>query len=299
MNQIQRFRYFDEEYMAIGEDVYQLVLSKWQYIEDITYPSCLKFMVGVEFKESDQVVLEKAPPGPKPKRFGPDIVWDDDKRRWVKGGQQGSSQSTELTESPTPTWKDYSFHQVDFGDMPFPEGRKIHPKVKNWKIPILVEDGKNRLNTNRIANYIRLAVSAYTPKVQEFFQRDMEIYPVKVIRDESWQDELVSRDLPSNTAAFCHSDHGVFVPQQIDGGTVVHEMAHQFDYAAGINEREDLQILYLDATMNDTVITNYAKTNVMEYFAEGVRGYAMQPQILKAKDPKMYKWLGKFMQGGA
>ena len=40
----------------------------------------------------DRLTLVKAPPGPKPKRFGPDVDWDDEKRRWVKKpkGEQSS-----------------------------------------------------------------------------------------------------------------------------------------------------------------------------------------------------------------
>ena len=40
---------------------------------------------------ADTQVLEKGPPGPKPARFGPHVVWDDSSRKWVDGRKLGES----------------------------------------------------------------------------------------------------------------------------------------------------------------------------------------------------------------
>ena len=47
-------------------------------------------------------VVDKAPPGPKPKRFGPDIVWDDQRRKWVKPGEVVATK----VESKVPAYGD-------------------------------------------------------------------------------------------------------------------------------------------------------------------------------------------------
>ena len=53
-------------------------------IEKYTIFKCRVGSAGSSIKKQYLMQeLQKAPPGPKPKRFGPDVIWDDQRRTWV------------------------------------------------------------------------------------------------------------------------------------------------------------------------------------------------------------------------
>ena len=48
-------------------------------------------------------LLQKAPPGPKPSHFGPDVDWNEEKRRWTlpsKGSSKGKPSKVKKPKGP-------------------------------------------------------------------------------------------------------------------------------------------------------------------------------------------------------
>ncbi len=73
-------------------------------------------------------------------------------------------------------------------------------------------------------------------------------------------------------------------------GVVCHEFAHHWDWCAGSNRGRYFSD-YGEGLMRATgepPVTNYAKTNPAEWFAEAARIYLTNPPLLRALMPKLY-----------
>ena len=65
-------------------------------------------------------VIYKAPPGPKPKRFGDNIIWDENKRRWVdpnKDGEPASGEPSEEFLNAVEQFQEGEYVEITEGDM--------------------------------------------------------------------------------------------------------------------------------------------------------------------------------------
>ena len=71
------FEYFAEAFRAFFTDRAAL-----KVVDEEAYRLLTKYLVE---EDAETIDLTKAPPGPKPKRFGPDVDWDDKRHRWVSG----------------------------------------------------------------------------------------------------------------------------------------------------------------------------------------------------------------------
>lgn len=93
---------------------------------------------------------------------------------------------------------------------------------------------------------------------------------------------------------------GMFVSSSED--TFAHEMAHVVHgYFMTNNERLELWSIYAETKKSGEFITDYSKTNHMEFFSEGVEAYLKKDisgnfperEELKNKNPKLYKFVAK------
>ena len=87
------------------------------------------------------------------------------------------------------------------------------------------------------------------------------------------------------------------LPEHRDGA-LIHELAHQYHYH-GMEPTSmhthwvnvHLRQLYQKAKERGWAVTEYALSDVTEYFAEGVKYFIQKPRELHALDPEMYRFL--------
>ena len=91
-------------------------------------------------------VIYKAPPGPKPKRFGDNIIWDENKRRWVdpnKDGEPASGEASEEFLDALQNFKDGEYVEIMDGDH---VGKKGHIEEitddPDYGVLVETEDGE-------------------------------------------------------------------------------------------------------------------------------------------------------------
>ena len=166
-------------------------------------------------------LLQKAPPGPKPSHFGPDVDWNEEKRRWtlpdVKGSTSSSpraGKSKKVTNRTPPTKNRHEVAEetriknaLNQGSS-LASGRKgVSKKSKatgkslgtlidfsKWKIEVK-NGGGSSIQVNETMEGVRRMMSnlktLYQPKMQDLINE----FPPTTYDREGWETFIKSKNL--------------------------------------------------------------------------------------------------------
>ena len=93
---------------------------------------------------------------------------------------------------------------------------------------------------------------------------------------------------------------------KVSGTTPSHELGHAIEESVARRDPRfynqwigNVQSAYQRALSERNTISEYARTNLAEYIAEGVAHYQENPAKLRAQDPRMAEWVGQLLSRAA
>jgi SPP1 gp7 family putative phage head morphogenesis protein len=100
----------------------------------------------------------------------------------------------------------------------------------------------------------------------------------------------------SFSATSRYVDHGASSASEAIERIAVHELGHAVHAHLSERHLEQIEDLFAAAMQSNSTVSQYAKTEVREYFAESFAAYLFEPNALASVDPQIYDLLRTIME---
>ena len=254
--------------------------------------------------------LRKVAPGPPPR---PGLEWKEETSRWVRP-QRARPQKPKARGKPTV--EQSGIEQPGLVRTPgTTKGVPTHSKAtgdelqhgvdySSWEVPAYTRGGTKR-QLGEAVEATRVVMANLQPKYQRLFASLVDRTPLAVYSAGKWQsfmsnvysESSADYAIMKNGGALYLHGQGVHFSHNQAEHTHEHEYGHLLaEQVFQANRSPQLGSLYRQAQLRGSAVTSYALSNEHEYFAEGFAHYIQQPEVLKAKDPEMYKYVSQYLQ---